>query len=229
MAREANRLIVGFDTTDYTRFGFWRREYSTFAARNGYDRTVTAADEQSNKNNGFAFSPLEAAVYAGTNDPVYPKGTARYSGKTIANQATTRWTGKVDVTVGWDSATITSSDVTFVISDLVNPNGLPATHGTGGAVSQLIFAGSDNVVLGTGDNLNEVRFATGTARASYQNRLNVDVVVPGATVNGSFVGKGLDGPLAVIGTWRVNAGADGINGGTAPMVGGFGADLVGAP
>ena len=232
--RRAERLIVGFDTTDYTRFGFWRREYTTYAARAGYDKDNSTTGDVTSRNNGFAFSPLAPAAYASTADPVYPQGTATYSGKTIANQATTRYTGNVGVTVVWDATTITATDVTVVISDLVNPDGLPATYG-GSAVRELIFtsAGGD-VAQGTGDNLNQLTLDfsdTPAARIAYQNRFTPDgTVAEAVSLSGSFVGKGLSGPRAVIGIWSVaGAATTGINANANPLVGGFGADLTGAP
>ncbi len=228
-SRRQERLFVGFDTTDYTRFGFWRRERTTYAARDGYDRYNETTGDVTSQNNGFAYSPLAAAAYASVQDPVYPQGTATYSGKTIANQDNKRWLGNVGVTVDWDANTIGSSDVTVVISDLADPDGLPLQYG-GDAVSELIFTGADNVTASTGAaTLNELTFASIAARVAYQNRFTPDGTV-GETVSlsGSFVGKGLDGPRAVIGIWSIAGAGAGVNNNTNPIVGGFGADL-GAP
>ncbi len=56
------RLFVGFDTTDYARFGFWRRGYRTSAARAGYVTDNSTSGDIGSRNNGFAFSPLAAAI-----------------------------------------------------------------------------------------------------------------------------------------------------------------------
>ena len=223
--RRQERLFVGFDTTDYTRFGFWRREYTTYAARGGYETDNRTDGDAASRNNGFAFSPLAAATYASPRDPAHPEGTARYAGKTVANQHTTRWVGNVGVTVRWHAETITSSDVTVVVSDLVDPDGLPASY-TGGNISELIFTGTDNVAADA--TTNELTFSSSTARVAYRNRSTPDRTV-GELVDlrGMFVGKGLDGPRALIGTWSIAGG--GINGDPRPMVGGFGADLAGSP
>jgi len=229
--RRAERLIVGFDTTDYTRFGFWRREFTTHAARAGYDRTNSDDTDVTSRNNGFAYSALTPAAYASTADPVYPQGTATYTGKTIANQHTTRWMGDVNVIVVWDAATIGSSDVTVVISDLVNPDGIPVAH-NGLPVRQLIFTGTDNVTASTdAATLNQLTFASTAGRVAHQDRSLGDVAITGdIDLVGSFVGKGLSGPQAVIGTWSIAASATGINNdANRPIVGGFGADLTGAP
>ncbi|MDE2987041.1 MAG: hypothetical protein OXT70_03175, partial [Chloroflexota bacterium] len=227
--RRAERLFVGFDTTDYTRFGFWRRERTTYAARAGYDRNVASTDVTS-QNNGFAYSPLAAAAYASVNDPVYPQGTATYSGKTMANQDNRRWMGNVGVTVAWDATAIGSSDVTVVISGLADPDGLPLEYG-GNAVSDLIFTGTDNVAVSTdADTLNEVTFTSAAARIAWQNRFTTDgTVAETVSLSGSFVGKGLDGPRAVIGIWSIAGATTGVNENENPIVGGFGADLAGTP
>ena len=118
----------------------------------------------------------------------------------------------------------------MVISDLVSTDGLPTTH-NGSAVRELIFTGSDNVALGTGDNLNEVTFSSSALRVRHRNGLGGDATeTANIFLNAALVGKGLDGPRAVIGTWRIGDGSSAILNGVAPvMVGGFGADLTGAP
>lgn len=75
---------MGLDTTDYARFGFWHRGYRTYAARAGYETENSTSGDIGSRNNGFAFSPLAAAVYADTDDPANPTGTATDSGKTEA-------------------------------------------------------------------------------------------------------------------------------------------------
>ena len=229
-SRRAERLFVGFDTTEFTRFGFWRREYTNFAARGEYDRDNNTDGDVTSRNNGFAFSPLAAAAYADSSDPMYPTGTARYKGKTIANQDNVPWLGDVDVTVHWDAALLTGSTATLVISNLTNPDGLPLERG-GTGVREIVFLGG---TAGTGAAIQQnadrvLSFVSSRVRVTYLDPFTgFDDISAGATANGHFVGKGLDGPWAVIGTWQLPGGIAGV-GTNHVLVGGYGADLVAGP
>ncbi len=98
--------------------------------------------------------------------------------------------------VNSDASAIASSDATAVVSDL-------------------IFTGRENVAVGTGDNLTQLRFESSTLRVSYRdgfagNETDTANIFP----NAAFVGKGLDGPRAVIGIWRIGDGSSAILSGT---------------
>ena len=220
--RREDRIRVGFGTTDYTRFGFWRREYTEYA-NHGWQRdrgTGTDSDAA-----GFAYSPLDQVKYTSVRQAGYPKGTAHYSGTTIVTQDNKHANGNVSLSVtwaaDWDGSAATSGSVSLVVSDLLDGNGLAPTFG-GAPVGSIIFTGT--VTHGTGG---LAGVAGSTVRVAYANRFTPDATTTGE-FTGKFAGAGIDGPQAVLGTWTtVGAGIvlpDARSDTDSPIVGGFGAD-----
>ena len=78
-------------------------------------------------------------------------------------------------------------------------------------VSDLIFTGTDNVAVEIGDNLNQLRFESSTLLVPYRDGFAGNETETANTVpNAAFVGKGLGGPRAVIGIWRIGGGSAAI-------------------
>ena len=240
--RVVSQTRVMFSSTDYTRFGAWRRESSPNAETaestvNGLvsdagvaDSTQDGAGGNSHGPGVFAFSPLEQTKYTSYDDPSYPiGGTARYSGETIAVQMTTFYQGTIDIVVMWedtreaDGADFADGDVAVTISNLVDVDGVALTQGAND-VASIVISGTDVTTRDT-DNAMGITIPSGaTGRVVHANRSVVDATGVTASLMGKFVGKTIDGPIGVIGSWTAqNTGLG--NGGT--LRGAFGAEASG--
>ena len=134
------KVIAAMGTTDYTRFGIWRREDTSSARRNdGGD------DPNQIRNHGgpgtFAYSPLDptnVGTLANLSFPV--EGSATYTGETVALQLTTVLTGMAQVDVKWATPASVNADTTIgtmslTISDLASAAGDPLSQGGSGTVA----------------------------------------------------------------------------------------------
>jgi hypothetical protein len=242
--RVVSSTKVLFSSTDYTRFGAWRREASANAEAaaatvNGevddQGNAVNASDTAGGTSEGpaaFAFSPLDQTKYASYDDPSYPiGGTARYSGETIAVQLTAFYQGTIDIVVMWadtrlaDGESFADGNVAVTISNLVNADGVPLTQGTND-VASIVISGSEVTTRNTDNQMgiNIVSVSGDAGRVVHANRSMADAELDSGSLMGKFVGKTIDGPVGVIGTWNVrNAGLG--NGGT--LRGAFGAEASG--
>ena len=151
------KVISTLGTTNFTRFGAWRRESTRSAAR----RAANDNDGAQNIASGhggpgtFAYSPLDPSVAGNDTNPGFlAGGSARYTGETVAVQGITMLTGTLLADVSWasstDSPTGTALDLaldradtlgqgpdttshagllTLTISDLANLSGDPVSHG----------------------------------------------------------------------------------------------------
>ncbi len=153
-----HKVISALGTTDFTRFGFWRRESTSSARRN--DGAGGADEIRTHGGPGtFAYSPLDPTNAGTTTNTGFPQdGKASYTGETIALQAQTILTGTVRVDVAWvadadsDSAGTFNTSVgtmSLTISDLASAAGDPLTHG-GSATEGSEEPGSEiaDIVLG---------------------------------------------------------------------------------
>jgi hypothetical protein len=115
--RKEARVQVRLGSTNYTRFGVWRKETNK-AANLGYTKLADAADENSGDGPGaFAYSSLPATEYQSAADSTYPGGgSATYTGETVALQGTTHYTGLISVTASWE-ASWTGLDTTGAPTD----------------------------------------------------------------------------------------------------------------
>ena len=250
--RVTSQTRVLFSSTDYTRFGAWRRESSPNAEAEGTtvnglvtdgvaDSTQDGAGGTSDGPAAFAFSPLAQTKYTSYDDPSYPMGgTARYSGETIAVQMDTFYQGAIHIVVMWedtreaDGADFGDGDVAVTISNLVDADGVALTQGDND-VGSIVISATDattrdaenqmGILMGAATPTGTIGgAATADTRIVHANRSVVDATATGSTLTGKFVGKTIDGPVAVIGMWTVqNTGLG--NGGT--LRGGFGAEASG--
>ncbi len=232
-AREVSRTKVYFAMTDYTRFGAWRLQ--THANAEGAVTDVNGlATEDANGGNAdgpaaFAFSPLETTKYTSFDDPSIPGSGARYTGGTVAVQRTVFYEGTIEIVVDWDmDPAWTTTDLTVTISDLVDVNGVALTHGNND-VGQIVLFQEDATDRNADNEL--IVTMTDTAldseRIVFANRRTVDIDAGiTASLDGKFVGKTIEGPVGIIGTWNVQHANLG-NGGT--LRGGFGAEYAGRP
>ena len=201
---------VRYGHTDYTRFGAWFRTSSATAAD---DLTFVAA------NTGhFAYSPMKQ-----TPGDEYPDGgSAVYEGRTIARDTFTDdddqtvpkfYHGDIQVQVSWDADTVTNSDVTAIVSNLMDADGgmyadpgAEPEQGDNDKVMMIILEGS---VTDTGDVLG----VSGTdTRVRYEGFGVSGRSATGTTLTGKFVGESLDGPRAIIGSWSLNSNLSGVYG-----------------
>ena len=158
----------------------------------------------------FAYSPLSQTNYPGSPGLSF---TAIYDGKTLAvDSLGSIYEGSVKVTVDW---TESSSNVNSHVRDLKNVSNGSLFEHSGQAVELIVFddltASQDNWELS----------GTEPARVRYSGSPQVDVPIAGDTVMaGKFVGVSVDGPRAVIGTWKI------METGGVDIQGAFGAELV---
>ncbi len=248
------KVIAAMGTTDFTRFGIWRREDTSSARRNDDEAPRTDQIRTHGGPGAFAYSPLDA-THVGTLDNLsFPAGgSARYTGETVAYQLTTILTGTAQVDVSWmapadvDAGT-TVGTMALTISGLASAVGDPLAHGgnttdtTGNEIADIVFgsanirvgetgAYANNLIVGTPGEADEgnVNSYTEIAAVGRYRRADAgdDIPASGATqtVKALFVGQGVDGPLGVIGTWTL----DHDEVGRIVAEGDHAVDLVGVP
>ena len=137
-ARVDSRVQYLIGSTDFTRFGAWRRQTSPNAQEGYVSRDVdnngtpddttddTAGSEDGDGPNSLAYSQLGPTSYTSVNDPRYPADARMtYSGSTIAVLGGVFWQGDVAVDVVWNS-----------------------TDSTVGATANMSFSNIENVANG---------------------------------------------------------------------------------
>ena len=172
--RPKARLLLWTGTTDFTRFGAWRKQESAFAGAGLIDSP--GPDERPLGGTGaFAYSPLDPTqVYLTANQREYPANgatnvLARYAGGTVAAQNDQLYRGDVEARVQWNAGEV-GGEVRVTVSnlqstdprygrlqfgrpDLVDPRFLPE-------VKSLTFAATianyDGNVLGFAGYFNDV-------------------------------------------------------------------------
>ena len=210
--------------TDYTRFGVWHRTDSADATQAPAPPAAPTLDGGS-----YAYSPLAQSDYS-TADPNFPGGgNATYSGKTIARDATnnTYYQGNIRFDVTWEPNVSNAADVGdlgILISDLRDGGGNLYQDG-GNDVSDIVFSLTIDIQrepVGTPDNIVNGLFFDGVSgwRMRHSDINQSDTIGgSGATAEGKFVGKSIDGPAGVLGSWTLNsAGHD--------LRGAYGADIA---
>ena len=235
-ARVAHETTVEYASTSYTRLGAWNRVISN----NGDDLPVPP---EADANGVFAYSPLAATAYS-VGDPNFPfSGEASYEGTTIARSTTaegdrlnTYFEGDILVTVNWGVSLGVAGQaaevgtVNAAISNLRDSKGV--LYVSGRDDDDLTEDNNVETILFTAADIDVMRAAAGNTlsfsktgsdvrvRHADIRQADLDVGVTG-NFAGQFVGKVIDGPLGVIGTWSV----DGVTGGDA-LEGVYGADLA---
>ena len=211
-----HELTVEYGHTEYTRFGAWTKLVGTTAP-------TSMAVDTDNPPDVFAYSPLAPTVY-GALDPTYPREfSASYTGRTVAVDASATapklYEGSIDLYVEW-SQNIRDTLIHSVILGLRTvADGKTFQHQ--GADVHAIFFSNVRMWSGFGEPL-EFDDTRPDVRIRYENiRLGERTWVGNASQNGAFVGKSLDGPLGVIGTWSLSDRAVDID-----LKGAYGADLT---
>ena len=225
------KVIAAMGTTNYTRFGMWRREDTSSARRN--DGTVGNVIRTRGGPGTFAYSPLDATPAGTPANTSFPQGgSAVYTGETVALQNTTVLTGTVRVDVNWNSSISRSSfgtnpvgTMALTISDLASADGDPLSQGgsdtaTGNEIADIVFPRISILVGGEGDFAGNLIAGTAGDADTDGNIPYHEAIVTGgryrlvngggdvnvtgtASVQALFVGRGVDGPLGVIGTWTL--------------------------
>ena len=229
-ARVKSTTKVEYGSTKYTRFGAWNRVATTSALTEASDTGLDPA------NGVFAYSPLAATKYA-VNDPNYPGGgKATYEGTTIArgaDAANTYYEGSITLDVTWTAIAAadgtpntTVGSIAASINNLRNDKGAlymndAAGGGTDYGVETIVLAGTSatSITRAADGTLSFTDSALSASRLRHTDlRIGDDTV--SATINGMFVGKVIDGPLGIIGSWTLtNTNGD-------DLAGAYGADLM---
>ncbi len=225
--RRESRVQWRLSSTEYTRFGVWRKQNNNYASDGEGANNKDDADGPGR----FAYSPLAQTSYTSHLDPSYPDGgVATYTGETLAIQNADFYMGTIAVRVEWAAGSV-GGDLAAVISDLENVgNGDPLLYAVAAtdkrAIREIVFAADVDAVDG---------------KLSFQDNTGADITYFAATglttapstaasLQGKFVGQDIDGPLGVIGTWTLKgaaaAAATGQIGNNAHMIhGAFGAEV----
>ena len=178
------KVFSAMGTTDFTRFGFWRRESTSSARRNdGTAGDSPAANVIRGTHGGpgtYAYSPLDSTNVGTLQNLSFPSGgSATYTGETIAIQLTTILYGTAQVDVSWGTPADVNPDTTvgtmaLTISGLASAVGDPLSQGgtthtdanpsAGNEIGDIVFPTMNIIVGGQGDFSNNMIVGTaGTA------------------------------------------------------------------
>ena len=190
---EELELTVEYRRTDYTRFGVWIQE-------------KTEADNTVNVDNRgvFAYSPLQSTVFTTDLelDFAYPANiTAVYSGQTIALETEgdpETYTGSIILTVNW-KASDNDAELEAVIRDLRSLSDRDWFEVDGEDVDRIILAG--DVTLNSADD--GLSFTSSPKFAVLYRSPQVARKELNGSHEGKFLGRTIDGPVAVIGKWKI--------------------------
>ena len=238
LGQREHQVFAQLGTTEVTRFGFWRRESTVSARRNGAGQVLRTHGGPGT----FAYSPLDPTRVGTLNNLGFPAGgSARYTGETVAIQLTTPLSGTVTVDVSWATPTTVAATTALgtmglTISNLASAVGDPLTQGgsadrtsataAGNEIGDIVFPGlsivvgsqgdfAGNLIVGTAgtpDDDSNVAYTEAAVTGARYRQAAAGADLPGAgtaTVKALFVGQGVDGPLGVIGTWTLTDGAVG--------------------
>ena len=220
--RQEVQMKVQGGKTDYTRWGVWRVRQDSFAARDRWDNfTVDTEAANGNDPGAFAYSPLTQTTWADEDDPGFPGGgSASFMGETTAITGTAIYEGTAEVHVAWDATWDgTTTDVlgvaTLRLVDLITTNNGDALSVTAGDVSLITMSVDINRT-----ETNTIEFnSTSVTATSWGGAFGLDNRNVGGTseVAARFLGQDAEGPLAVMGTYKIAGYGTGL-------VGAFGAD-----
>ena len=225
--QRASRVEYLFGSTDFTRFGAWRRQTSPNAREAYVGRTGSG---EGNGPNALAYSPLGKASYTGLNDPRYPlNARMTYEGDAVAVVGEDFFQGSVDIEVLWGQVDHDTSDTTpevidaklnMSISDIENVangdrmyldpdttrnNNLtdPIEEVVSIAIKNIDVAPDLSLAATDGIKVEVMSEQAETVALRTVDLIN-DLETSGA-VMGNFVGQSsAGGPLAVLGTWRMS-------------------------
>ena len=159
------KVFSAMGTTDFTRFGFWRRE-STSSARRNDGAPGGNLDRGDGGPGTYAYSPLDPTNVGTPMNPSFPeRGSASYIGETVAVQNATILTGTVRVDVDWTDNADSNTEGTFdesvgmmalTISGLASAVGDPLSRNAdnasaGAEIADIVFPAMSIIVGGAGD------------------------------------------------------------------------------
>ena len=178
-AEREYKVFSAMGTTDYTRFGIWRRE-STSSARRNDGHVANVIRGPHGGPGAYAYSPLDSTNVGTLQNLSFPAGgSATYTGETIAIQLTTILYGTAQVDVSWGTPTSLAAGETvgtmaLTISGLQSAVGDPLSQGgsadvtvataAGNEIGDIVFPTMNIIVGGQGDFANNMIVGTaGTA------------------------------------------------------------------
>ena len=228
--RRASRVQYLVGSTDFTRFGAWRRQTSS-NANDGYaNRTESGEGDGPN---ALAYSSLAKTSYLGPTDPRYPlDARMTYEGEAVAVVRSDFFQGSVDIEVLWgqvdddgvaETANVIDATLNMSISDIENvANGArmyfdpAASTNTGENIAPLeevvsiAINGIDvtkTLALSGTDGTNNASVTVMSQQAGQVATRSTELIAnlnTAGDIRGNFVGQGVGGPLAVLGTWRMS-------------------------
>lgn len=231
--RAESRFKLWLQSTDYTRFGAWRKQ----TAPNAWSEYRDRIEDDENGPNAFAYSRLSPANY---NDYGFPVGgTLRYSGKTVAVQGATLYTGTVELIARWHEPGRGQYDpgvLGVAISGLRTPEGAPLRYGsrtvdgsTGDPIGTIYLDGIrvqiDSEQLLYFSDTSPSALSIQLDRASNPFVDLSDDLAATASLEGMFVGRTQRGPKGVVGTWTLRSRNSHKIGTGTEVHGGFGVEI----
>ena len=202
-ADETLELTVEYRRTDYTRFGVWVQE-----------KTLADDSVDNVRPKGvFAYSPLGSTVFdpALESDFVYPRNvTAVYSGQTIALDTADdpeTYTGSFELTVNWNGSA-SAAELEAVIRDLRSLNDRDWFAVDGEDVDRILLTGA----VSMSSTANGVSFDSTPSFEVWFRDPSLARSTLGGSHAGKFLGRTIDGPVAVIGKWGISNRIEGVYG-----------------
>ena len=229
-----SRIKLWQGSTDYTRFGAWRKQTSPNASAEYSDRL----EDDENGPNSFAYSSLRQTAFSSERDANYPGGvTATYFGETVAVQGTVFYSGSAELEAQWHASWLGPDNnqvgaLSAVFRDLRDEHGDALTYtvtdaGSAEAAAVRAMILPEITIRVTSDGA--VYFAdddVSTARLRFVDLTKTDSDLDSLTIEGKFVGQGVGGPPGVIGTWTTTADGGTRLGSGHTLYGAFGAELA---
>ena len=226
-------------STAYTRFGVWFRRESD-SAKNPWQPHVSPNDGEDSPTDTGSTSPgsyLSQSSYR-VDRPVatYPSnGLATYEGKTLVNTGDVEaFVGDALIRVNWSRGTETeplaaTSTIVPIFSNFerVDDSSLDRLMHGSRIVDEIAFrasGGTERLRLGAGEKLG-ITATDASVVVVYTDGTSFRLAVE-STFNGKFVGSSGDGPLGVLGTWKVPGFRGTPSSKATDLTGSFGADLT---
>ena len=195
------KLAVEFDYTNhnYTRFGAWSKANRAYAAAEpGVPDTGVFAYSSLDQSNALVAELSFSAIYEGSTIAVDSEGSI--------------YRGFIQLTVDWSSAT---DSVSSFIRDLKDVSDNSWFQHASQDVGFILFDGMTASRTG-------IDSGSASATIRYRDERLREVDISGTTeqMSGKFVGRSIDGPVGVIGSWSIVE-STGID-----IQGAFGAELL---
>ena len=242
-------------STAYTRFGVWSRRETDSAVADWTNHATPFTEDPSTETDGrdadgseddgasspgsYAYSYLAQSTYR-VDRPVatYPSnGLATYEGKTLVNMGNTQaWMGDALIRVNWSPLNVTDPANPVATSTIVpifsnferwDDKSLDRLVHGGKQVDEIAFRTSADaaLVLTHTDEKLGISVTDASVEVVYTDGTSIATNIPGSTFMGKFVGSSGDGPLGILGTWKV-PGFRGATNAANDLTGSFGADLT---